>query len=386
MKALRGILTLSLSLASISVVAEELPTEPIPSVTSLPAKYPANWLFVHDTNFYSLIDGKVLLIDVSADTRNYKGAIGAAQFASFIQGAKRNELYVAETFYSRGVRGERTDVLTIYDTASLAPITEIELPGTKRSLSVTQKASLQLSRNERFLFVYNFTPAASVTIVDIDNREILNDIDIPGCSLVYPMGEQSFATMCGNGGMIAFTLDDTGSVTNRSSTEIFNDIDNNALFLKTTVLGGINYYPSFKGGIQAVDLSSDLPSVSDLWSITDENRSTNHGWRPAGWQVITSSEATGFLYLLMQPDAKDGSHKDGGSEVWIIDPNSQATLHRLPLKTWGVSIEMVGNEQPLLAVANAESELDIYDPSKGTYLRTIGGKMAANPFVMHAVR
>lgn len=373
------------SLVPLSSLADDLPVEPIPNVEKLPGQYPDSWLFVHDTNFYSLVDGKVILVDVAAQTNHYKGAIGAAQFATFIQGKKRNELYVGETFYSRGVRGERIDVLTIYDASTLEPVEEIVLPGNKRGLSVTQKSSLQLSRNERFLFVYNFTPAASVSVIDIAQRSIVSDIDIPGCSLIYPTGEQSFATMCGNGTMVAFTLDNKGQIKASHTTPSFNDIDNNALFMKTTKIGSTLYFPSFKGLIQPVDMASDKPVAGQAWTVSIAGK-TDHGFRPAGWQVISSDVQKGHIYLLMQPEGKEGSHKDGGSEVWVVDVATKQTIKRITLKNWSVSIEITGGETPYLVASNINSDLDVYDASSGEFMRVIGGRLAENPFVLHAAK
>ena len=111
----------------------ELSPEPIPNVAVLPSDYPDNWIFAHDVNFASLLTGQVVVLDIAADTKEYKGSLDASQFGTFIQSAKRDELYVGETFYSRGTRGDRTDVVTIYDKATLKRIDEIVLPGGKRA-------------------------------------------------------------------------------------------------------------------------------------------------------------------------------------------------------------------------------------------------------------
>ena len=52
--------------------AAELEPEPIPSVETLPSTYPDTWIFAHDVNFNSMIAGKVAIIDVAADTNEFK--------------------------------------------------------------------------------------------------------------------------------------------------------------------------------------------------------------------------------------------------------------------------------------------------------------------------
>ena len=109
---LRIVSTVLGMLLSFSLLAELSP-EPIPNVEILPKDYPDSWIFAHDANFASLLTGQLVILDVAADTKEYKGSLDASQFGTFIQSATREELYVGETFYSRGTRGDRTDVVTI---------------------------------------------------------------------------------------------------------------------------------------------------------------------------------------------------------------------------------------------------------------------------------
>ena len=161
-------------------LAEEL----VPAVATLPAKYPQSWVLVHDLHFNSLPDGRTAIVDVAADNTNVKGQIPVAQFGNILPATTKPEIYVAETFLSRLTRGERTDVITIWDTATLKPKGEIILPGGKRGQFVTLKNSLQLTNDEKWALVFNFTPGSSVTIVDLEARKVLSEIELPGCSLV----------------------------------------------------------------------------------------------------------------------------------------------------------------------------------------------------------
>jgi methylamine dehydrogenase heavy chain len=100
------------------------------------------------------------IVDVAAENpRNVKGQMPAAQFGNILPATTKPEIYVGETFLSRLTRGERTDVITIWDTkATLTPKGEIVLPGGKRGLFVTLKNSLQLTNNEKWALLFNFTP------------------------------------------------------------------------------------------------------------------------------------------------------------------------------------------------------------------------------------
>ena len=361
----------------------ELPAEPIPNVAQISPDYPESLIFAHDANFDALIAGRVVLLDIAPETHNYKGALDAAQFASFTQSAVRNELYVAETFYSRGTRGVRTDVVTIYDKAHLQPVGEIALPGGKRGQMVSNRYTLQLVDQDRYLFLFNFTPAASVVMIDVASRKILSETPIPGCSLMYPTGKRGFSSLCSNGSMFTAQFDEKGKLTNQETIPPFFNVDADPLFDKPVYIGGTAYFASYKGQMHAIDLSGDMPKLAKEWSlITDAERSEN--WRPGGWQIATV-DPTGLIYVLMHRDGADGTHKSGGPEVWVFDPATQKRVKRFELKEWGVSIEVTGGKNPYLVVTNGDMQLDVYAASTGKWIKMIGGA-ASMPYNLHALR
>jgi methylamine dehydrogenase heavy chain len=325
----------------------------------------------------------VVLVDVALESHNYKGALDAAQFASFTESSTRGELYVAETHYSRGTRGERTDVLSIYDRKTLSQTGEILLPGGKRGQVVTNRYTLQLVDNDRFLFLFNFTPAASVLMIDMDSGKIVSETQIPGCSLIYPTGKRGFSSLCSNGSMFSAQFDEAGKLSKREKVASFFDVDEDPLFDKPVFINQTAYFPTYKGAMQAIDLSADSPRLVKSWSLLSES-DKEQNWRPGGWQIGTVND-DGLLYILMHRDGNNGSHKGGGSEVWVFDPATQKRLHRFELKNWGVSIEVTRGKSPYLVVTNGEMQLDVYNSSNGKWLKMIGGT-AAMPFVLHALR
>jgi methylamine dehydrogenase heavy chain len=349
----------------------------------LEADYPDSLVFVHDANFAALIAGRVALVDVAPDSHNYKGALDASQFPSFIESRARGELYVGETHYSRGTRGDRTDVLSIYDKKTLNQTGEILLPGGKRGQVVTNRYTLQFVDNDRFLFLFNFTPAASVLMIDMESRTILSETQIPGCSLIYPTGKRGFSSLCSNGSMLSVQFDNAGQVIQQEKLPKFFNVDEDPLFDKPVYVDQTAYFPTFLGQIQAIDLSGATARLGSSWSLlSDGERQQN--WRPGGWQIGTVNDA-GLIYILMHRDGKNGSHKSGGSEVWVFDPVTEKRVHRYELENWGVSVEVTRGNSPFLVVTNADMQLDIYDANNGKWLKMIGG-VAAMPFNLHALR
>lgn len=387
MVAIRALLAIGAVFAcALSGAAAQLAVEPIPNVETLPERYPSHWVLAHDLSFYNLSSGRVFLVDPAAKEKDVHGIVDAGQFPSVLFSRERGELYVAETFYSRGMRGDRSDYLTIYDGETFNQVAQIELPGAKRSMSVTHKNALQQTRDGKFLLIFNFTPASSITVFDLDTRAIVNEIQAPGCMLMYPSGEHGFASFCGDGSLIAFDLDEEGQVTSEYRTEEFNDIDADPLFMKVAYADDIAYFPSFKGYIQPVRLAGGAPEVLERVYLSGSVRESTHGAyaRPAGWQVVTS-DARGNVYVLMRPDAKEGDHKFGGSYVWVYDPARARVVREIPLQGNNISIEVTGGRSPMLVATSEEMHLDIYDLKSGEHLRKIGGWGPANPFTLHAV-
>ena len=382
----RAVLALSACMTIVAHAADypqPLPEEPVPATVELPENYPDSWLFVQDLHFNSLPDGRAAIVDVAAENRNLKGQIPVAQFGNVLPATTKSEIYVGETFFSRLTRSERTDVITIWDTKTLAPKGEVILPGGKRGLFVTLRNSLQFTNDEKWALVFNFTPASSVTVVDLDARRVLGDIDLPGCSLVYPTGPRGFSALCADGTMTSIVLDAEGKVASSVTGKAFNDIDDDALYMTPAMIGRTAWFASFRGNLRGVDLSGAAARDLGAFSLPRE-AGGDPEWRPGGWQVISSDKA-GLLYVLMNPHGKEGSHKDGGTEVWVVDPVRKTRIWRIALQNQAVSIEATHQAVPLLVASRADGSLDVYDAGSGAFRRTIAG-VAHDPMTMTAVR
>ncbi|HEY4968532.1 MAG TPA: amine dehydrogenase large subunit [Steroidobacteraceae bacterium] len=337
-----------------------LPAETIPKVETLPAKYPTIWSFLNYSG--DLIE----LRNVGGDGREVKGQLQAHDSATLLVPDKRPELYVADTVWSRGSRGARTDFITVYDTHTLNPIGEIVLPGAKRALITAMEGLTAFTDGQRMALVFNFTPASSVTIVDLLQRQVLGEIEIPGCSLVYPSGTRGFSTLCSSGTLLNVRLDANGAVAGRSESKAFNPLDTDPLFTASTVVGGVRYFPSLHGRVQPIDMRGDDVKVLPDWSLVAAADQAG-GWRPSGWQVVAGDEQK-LLYVLMQPQAHEGTHKDPATEVWVYNTATKSRVKRLRLAQPGSSISLTHGAEPLLLVQAGE-RLDVYEPN-GALIRS----------------
>jgi len=356
---------LALSAGSLTATAADFPTplppEPTGTVRTLPEKYPDTWTFL---NFSS---DRLEIRDVGSDTRAIEGNLQARDSSTLLVSSTRPEIYVADTVWSRGTRGTRTDYITVYDTKTLSPTAEIVLP-TKRGLITAMEGMFAFTDGERLGLVFNFTPASSVTVVDLIKRKVLSQVEIPGCSLIYPTGQRGFSTLCASGTVLSLTLGADGKVTGRSESKAFNVIDTDPLFTWSATLGGVSYFPTMLGHVQPIDTHGDSAVVLPQWSLVSATDVAGN-WRPSGWQPV-AGDGKDSLFVLMQPDAREGSYKEPGSEVWVFDVATKTRTRRLRLVRPGSSIALTHSAQPLLLVQSGE-RLDVYDPATGSLVRSL---------------
>ena len=339
-----------------------LQPDPTQKVEKLPAKYPTGWAFLNYAG------DRIELRNVGADSREVKAQLQAHDSATLLVGEKRPEIYVADTVWSRGVRGTRTDFITVYDAQTLNVSGEIVLPGTKRALITAMEGLFAFTDDQRMGLVFNFTPAASVAVVDLAKRQPLGEIDIPGCSLVYPSGTRGFSTLCSSGTLLTVHLDAGGAVAGKSESKPFNLLDTDPLFTGSALLNGVRYFPSLHGRIQPIDMKGDDVKILPDWPLVNAAEKAAN-WRPSGWQLIASDEKS-LLYVLMQPQAGEGTHKDPATEVWVFNPATKTRVKRMRLVRAGSSIALTPGPEALMLVQAGE-RLDVYDSQTGMLMRSL---------------
>lgn len=361
-----------------------LPIEELSQVETLPADYPKSWVLVHDFHFNSIVDGRIAIVDTANPQVPLKGMVRAAQFANMLYAPEAREIYTSETFYSRLTRGERTDAITVWDTATLQPKGEIVLPGGKRQQSVTYTGTFQFTNDHKWAMVANFTPAQSVTVVDLAGRKLLGEIDLPGCTHIYPTGKRGFSSLCADGSMISLVLAEDGTVASSKVIENAHDIDTQPLFGMPAMVGKTAWFVSYTGQLRGYDLSGEtarpLPAPAHVGTADGGAPE----WRPGGWQVI-ASDAAGLLYVLMSPNGREGSHKDGGTEVWVVDPVADKRLRRIDLGGLASSITVTREASPALIVARPDGQIDVFSAADGSLIRKLGATAAFNPTVLTVV-
>lgn len=362
-----------------------LPIETIGTVETLPERYPESWVLVDEVSFFKMSAGKIIVLDLLEEkpARRIKGMMDKSLIGNFVQHPTRNEQYIMESFHERGSRGKKFDVLAIYDKTGLNLIKEIfwEETGTDRLQALPERYSMAVSGDGKLLFVANFNPAASFTVVDLDSHKILSTIATPGCVLTYPTGPRSVSSLCSNGSMLTTVVGSDGQLQSRQRIAPFFDTDTTPIFERPAIIDGIAYFPSFTGTMHVVDMSGEVAQYRGSWPMLSEaEAAANH--RPSGLS-FTDYDDQGHFYTIMQADGAEGTQSHGGHQVWVYDPVAQRKVREIDLPNWGISLAVTRGDKPLLVVTNGELQLDVFDATSGELIQTIGDFGSDTPLLIH---
>jgi methylamine dehydrogenase heavy chain len=317
-------LLLTLALTGLSVAGPE--PETVGRVAVLPEQPGPHWFWLSDVLLHrtALFDADTgrLLGQLSSGTAGV-GFVIAPLFSP-----DHHEIYLAETYYARGVRGDRTDVVTVYDARTLQPLDEIGIPP-RRAEYFPGNAANALSDDARFLAVFNLTPVTSLSIVDVKARRLVTEVGTPGCSLVFAGGSRRFFMLCANGAALTVTLDEAGGDARVERTEPFFDPQSDPVTEKAVRRGNEWLFASFAGVVHPVDVSGERLRFGETWSLLDD-AARRDGWRIGGAQHLAVHGPSGRLFALMHRGGED-THKQSGTEVWVYDLATHGRVQRIPM-------------------------------------------------------
>lgn len=369
-----GLLSLFLNSGPVpaEIVSEEV------SVHTLPADHGPHWLWVNDMTFNHIADGRATLVD--GESGEYLGMLSTGlMFLSLTIPSHGREIYAAQTYYSRDHRGKRSDIVAIYDARTLNAVDEVPIPP-HRGISTPTLWNAALTDNDRFMLIFNFTPAMGVSVVDVRARKFLREVETPGCVLAYPAGPARFLSLCGEGAVLDVELGDDGNVLARRKSARFFDpwvdaVQEDAVRRNSTWL-----FYSDQGFIHPVEMVDDGVQLMEKWSLLSAQDNLE-SWRPGGIQALALHEKSDRLYVVMHQGGVD-SHDEPGREIWIYDLGSRTRVQRVVTKNLVASIQVSDAASPLLFASFPGSpSLDIYDGITGEYLRTISD-LGYSPMVL----
>jgi methylamine dehydrogenase heavy chain len=304
-----------------------------------------------------------------AESGEMHGLISLSPYTSSIEiDNSRKQFYAPESYYSRGVHGERSDVVTIYDFDNLSPVGEVEVP--KKVAVLGFRRHVGLLSNGRHLVVFNMTPAQSVSVVDVEERRFVGEISTPGCAMIMPVEDNGFLMICGDGTLQLIQLDEQGNETNRERSKEFFEVLEDPVFDRPVPTADGWLLMSHSGKAFDVTVDGTKIRVSKAWSLLDEE-DEEQKWRPGGGEFASLHVPTGLLYVLMHKAEKDYTHHDPGTEIWVMDAGDRRRLGRIELEVPAYSLLVTQSDDPKLVVGDEEGGLHIYDPVKLSLEKTI---------------
>ncbi|WP_188065465.1 amine dehydrogenase large subunit [Sphingobium sp. KCTC 72723] len=303
-----------------------------------------------------------------SETGKMKGMVETRRLADMAIDPAGRYYYVAETIWSKGDRGTRQDMVTVYDSKTLDLVTEIAMPG--RLLIGARKNNFIISDDGKTAYVYDFSPASGVNVVDLVKRKLVTAIELPGCASMMPNRGVGFSALCSDGSLATVAIKGTkADITHSapffsaSDDPIFDNFAYDRKKQESTFL-------TYTGQVITAKISAS-PTIAAPFSIqaaagirVGETKPLELNWYPGGRQPMALHRPSGTLFVLMHM-GEYWSHKASGSEVWQVDVAGKKVIKRFLLKEPMNNIEVSQTDKPLLYMNGEKGEALVLDVATG---------------------
>ena len=347
---------------SASRARAQMPPQEQVTILQLPAVSP-HWIAAASFSG-SIMTTPILFVD--GDSLKMIGTITGGLTAMFAPAPDHQHFYTADTYYSRAVRGDRTDTVSIYDARTLSPASEILIPN-KRQLAVQDTTAMSVTPDGRFLLYGNLTPATSVTAIDLQSKKVANEIQTPGCSEILMVGAREFASICADGAMLTTKLDDQAkAVEQKRTAKPFFDVEKDPVFGRPAIIGKEAYFISYHGMVYPMDLSATPANAGAPWTLLTDNQKRD-GWRPGGWQPLTGFARDHLIFVLMHRGG-EWTQKKAGKQIWVFNVDQDSRVAVIPLPAEANSIHVTQDDKPLIfAASKKEGVIQVFSALDGRY-------------------
>ena len=340
--------------APVKSQAPELPAETLVE-SSLTGTSEAR-VYVADVAISHISDGRIRVYD--AEKGRFLGMISTGYAGNFSVNPAAKEIYVATSYLARGSRGERTDVLEVHDTQTLGIKYEVILP-TKRAQALNYRGLVSVTGNGQFVLVMNATPATSVTVVNLQTRQVASEVQTPGCWSTMPAAQGArFSMLCGDGKVATITLDAQGQVADRQLSAQFFDADQDAWFHHAERVGDRYWFVSFLGKVTELNLGGAVAQRMSQTSLVNA-KDKKSAWRPGGYQNFAVDPTGRRLVAAMHSKGAEGSHKRPAEQLWVLDLASGKRLATHPGKG-SASLTFSRNGERLHALDGMTGAMNIW--------------------------
>ncbi len=261
----------------------------------------------------------------SASDLSYKGNYTNGLNGQMAFGAGGTVGYTASNYPKRIMRGPIEAVLERFDVATLKTTGEVIIPP-KFAPGQALQGMIQVSADGERAFVQNATPATSVTVVNLKSGKVVSEIPTPGCwTINLSQDGTRFTTLCGDGRFLTVRLGRDGRATGQAYSEKIFDPEKDPLFVHAERVGADLVFVSYSGVFHRVSDAGDTARLVGAYAVAKD---LPGGWAPGGYELMGYNAPNGILFISMHPGAKDGSHKNGSTEVWAVDLERRAIVSR----------------------------------------------------------
>ncbi len=331
---------LALGVATLSPTAAEFET---PTVETLPDHEGQGWFWATGLRMPNATDGRAFLFDQEG---KQLGQLSTGYwFANLIPADTRGELLTVETYFSRGTRGTRTDIVAAYDPKTLSPTWEVKIPP-KRLNPLKVTGTAVLTQDEKYLLVVNYTPAQSVSVVDLDDRRFVQEIETPGCSVLYEGGNRDFFSICGNGGFLHLRMADDGQLSVVERTAPLFDPVADFLSIAASRIGNTWYFVSKENYVYTIEMTEAGIKLEDQWSLVSKSERGSK-WGISGFHHTAVHEESGRLFVLMH-QGEPHEFEGPGTHVWVYDVAQKKKIKEIAMNDLTVGIGVSQGENPKL--------------------------------------
>jgi methylamine dehydrogenase heavy chain len=324
----------------------------------------------------------VRIFDGESGKLKMKGLVQVPSLANIGLDPLGHAYYVSETIWSKGNRGIRQDMVSIYDTEHLKLQAEIPVPG--RLLGGTTLNNFVVSTNGKLGFVYTLAPSSSINVVDLEKRKFQQTVQLPGCAALFAAGADGVAALCADGSMATVTF--AAGKPTVTHTAPFFSTDKDPIFDQVVVdrKQNVATFITYTGKIYTATLGAS-PQISGPWSIQTAAglkdavaAPLDVNWIPGGRQPLAINRVTGLIYVLMHV-GEQWSQKEAGQEIWVVDGASHKVLSRHATPGKVTSIQVSQEAKPMVYVGGGEGKVWMLDgetmESKSDIERVGGGSM-----------
>lgn len=332
----------------------------------------------YDRYWVSARSGDTVFL-VDAESGEVGGTLIVSSFSPAIAPhLDAGRIYSYDSYYTRGSYGDRTDWVVFHDSTTAAPVSEVEIPA--RSAGIGHPGMIGLI-NERFVGVWNITPATSVSLVDTLTEAFIGEVALPSCSGIYPQA-QGWISICGDGTAQYIELNQAGQETRRVRSEAFFDVFTDPVYDYSVPAADGWMLMSFEGLLRKVTLNGDTLDVSDSFEINPEDdgftdvngvmRADDDSWRIGGYQPFAYHDDEALLVTLMHEGGGQETFEKPGTEVWVYNMLTGNRGYRVSLgeDVTASRILLTPGEDPLMVLSTSDG-LQVRDPRSGRLLHTV---------------